>query len=117
MRQFGIDAAKFATVARKHVGQIICRSAALPLMLGCLLRPHRLNPSMHVIGRAHAAQYWKVKSAGQSVDILAAILLWPFGVIISAIWFTSQNGRIVAAIPLVVPLTIAPGGWFDTARR
>jgi D-alanyl-D-alanine carboxypeptidase len=28
-----------------------------------------------------------------------------------------QNGRIVAAIPLVAPLTIAPSGWFDTARR
>lgn len=97
MRQFGIDAAKFATVARKHVGQIICRSAALPLMVGLLFRTQRLNPSMRIIGRAHAVHYWKVKSAGQLFDIMAAILLWPFGVILSAIWFTGQNGGIVAA--------------------
>ena len=28
-----------------------------------------------------------------------------------------QNGRIVGAVPLVAPLSIAPPSWFDTARR
>lgn len=92
--RIGVDAAQ---VARRHVGQIICRAAALPLMFGLLLFPRRLDVAMHIIGRAHAARFWNVRRPGQWFDIAAAILLWPFCVIIAALWFTSQNGAIVAA--------------------
>lgn len=97
MRRFRVDVPWMAGVARRHAGQIICRATALPLMIGLLLFPQRFDESVRIIGRAYAARFWAVRKPGQWFDIVAAILLWPFGVLVSALWFTSQNGPIVAA--------------------
>jgi len=42
------------------------------------------------------AQFWRPATPAEWLDILIAVLIWPFGVLLSALWFTQKNGGIVA---------------------
>ena len=81
---------------RKHADAILWRSAALALMLNLLLRPRRFPPASLAIGKFYLFHYWRPASAGEWIDIVVAVLIWPVGVISSAIWFTVKNGGFVA---------------------
>jgi len=91
------DRGPVAKVVRRHTDGIMCRAAGLPLLLGLLFVPKRFHAASLEIGRAYAARFWRVRAVGEWFDIVAAILLWPLGVLIAALWFTYRNGAIIAA--------------------
>jgi len=91
------DRGPVAKIVRRHTDGIMCRAAGLPLLLALHFVPKQFDAASLAIGRAYAARFWRVRAAGEWFDILAAILLWPLGVLIAALWFTYRNGAIVAA--------------------
>jgi len=82
--------------ARKHADAIVWRGAALALMVNLLLFPGRFPPASRAIGRAYARRFWHPRNAGECIDILIAVLVWPAGVLLCALWFTRRNGAVVA---------------------
>ena len=80
----------------RHGEAVLCRGTALALMANLVLRPGRFPPAARVIGRAYMFHFWRPASAGQWLDIVAAILLWPFAVITCGLWYTGKNGAAVA---------------------
>jgi hypothetical protein len=82
--------------ARKHADAILWRGAALALMFNLLLFPQRFPPASQAIGRAYARRFWHPRNVGECLDILVAILAWPAGVLLCALWFTRRNGPVVA---------------------
>ena len=96
MQQIDGHRHRLAKIVHGHAEAIMCRAAALPLMIALLLFPQRFHPSSLKLGRAYAAHFWRARTAGEWLDIVAAILAWPFGVLICALWFSARNGRIVA---------------------
>jgi hypothetical protein len=81
---------------RKHADAILWRGAALALMLNLLLFANRFPPASRAIGRAYARRFWHPRNAGECLDILIAVAIWPVGVLLCALWFTRRNGPIVA---------------------
>jgi hypothetical protein len=82
--------------ARKHADAILWRGAALAQMFNLLLFPQRFPPASQAIGRAYARRFWHLRNVGECLDILVAILAWPAGVLLCALWFTRRNGPVVA---------------------
>src|SRR5689334_17357324 len=81
---------------RRHADAILWRGAALALMINLLLSPRRFPAASRIIGRAYARRFWRPRTVGECLDILAAILIWPLGVLFCALWFTRRNGPVVA---------------------
>lgn len=79
-----------------HADAILWRAAALALLLNLTLWPHRFPPASLKIGRAYMGQFWRPATRGEWLDIAIAILAWPCGILLSALWATCKNGRIVA---------------------
>lgn len=82
--------------ARKHADAILWRGAALALMINLLLLPQRFPPASRAIGRVYTRRFWRPRTVGECLDILIAILIWPIGVLVCALWFTRRNGPVVA---------------------
>ena len=82
--------------ARRHADAIVWRTAALALMLNLAVVPHLFPPASVTVGKAYASYYWRPAGVGEWFDIIIAVLLWPFGVVICALWFTVKNGAVVA---------------------
>jgi hypothetical protein len=80
----------------RHAEAVLCRGTALALMANLILRPGRFPPAARVIGRAYMFHFWRPTSAGEWLDIVAAILLWPLAVITCGLWYTRKNGAAVA---------------------
>ena len=96
MRQIHRDRGPVENLVRRHADAIMCRAAALPLMVALLFFPKRFPAASLAIGRAYAMYFWRARGVGEWLDIAAAILVWPFGVFIAALWFTYHNGPIIA---------------------
>jgi len=75
---------------------VLCRGTALALMANLILRSGRFPPAARVIGRAYLFHFWRPASAGEWLDIVAAILLWPLAVVTCSLWYTRKNGAAVA---------------------
>ena len=80
----------------KHREAILCRATAIALMANLMLRPHRFPEPARIIGRAYAYRFWRPADAGEWIDIFLAFLIWPFGILACACWYTGKNGGIVA---------------------
>lgn len=65
-------------------------------MINLTLRPRGFPPAARAIGRAYMFHFWRPASAGEWLDILGAILLWPVAVITCSLWYTGKNGAVVA---------------------
>jgi hypothetical protein len=80
----------------RHGEATLCRGTALALMANLLVRPSRFSPAARAIGRAYIYHFWRPASAGEWLDIVAAILLWPVAIVGCSLWYTKKNGAIVA---------------------
>lgn len=87
---------RFRQGVRRHADAILWRGAAFALMVNLLLFPERFPPASIAIGRAYSRRYWRPANFGEWLDILVAILIWPAGVLLCALWFTGRNGPVVA---------------------
>jgi hypothetical protein len=65
-------------------------------MVSLVTQPSRFPESARTIGSAYMFRFWRPASFGELLDILVAILIWPFGIIFCAAWFTSKNGAAIA---------------------
>ena len=84
-------------VVRRHADGILWRAAAIALMLNLVLVPNQFPPASLAIGRAYTYRFWHPAAADEWIDIGIAILIWPIGIVLCALWFTRQNGPIVAS--------------------
>ena len=66
-------------------------------MLNLVLVPNQFPPASLAIGRAYTYRFWHPAAADEWIDIGIAILIWPIGIVFCALWFTRQNGPIVAS--------------------
>lgn len=81
---------------RRHADGIVWRASAVGLLPNLFLFPDRFPPASVTIGKAYASRFWRPRSAGEWLDIVVALLAWPFGVMICAVSYTRKNGAIVA---------------------
>ncbi|NUT01075.1 MAG: hypothetical protein HOP96_08885 [Sphingomonas sp.] len=81
---------------RRHLDGIVWRATAVGLLPNLALRPHRFPPAALTIGRAYASGFWRPAEANEWLDIIVALLAWPFGVAIGAFWLTAKNGAAVS---------------------
>ena len=81
---------------RTHLDGIVWRAAAIGLIPNLILRPNRFPPASLRVGRAYLSGFWSPATAGEWLDVAVAILGWPLGVPICALWFTHRNGAVVA---------------------
>jgi hypothetical protein len=65
-------------------------------MANLVVRPSRFPPAARTIGRAYTYAFWRSASAGEWLDIVAAIILWPVAIVSCSLWYTRKNGAIVA---------------------
>jgi hypothetical protein len=82
---------------RRHADGILWRTAAIALMVNLVLVPGQFPPASLTIGKAYMHRFWRPAAAEEWVDILAAMLIWPIGIFLCALWFTRRNGPVVAS--------------------
>jgi len=80
----------------RHREAILCRATAIALTVNLALRPARFPEPARIIGRAYVYKFWRPANAGEWLDIVVAFLIWPFGILACACWYTWKNGGIVA---------------------
>ena len=79
----------------RHAEAILCHASGFALMANLGLRPGRFPAHARVIGKAYMFRFWRPATVGDAVDIVLALLIWPFAVIFCVLWFTAKNGAIV----------------------
>ena len=80
--------------ARNWAENIIYRAAGLPITLRALTRND--IGAAAVIRRAYARYYWSMERWQDPVEVLIAILIFPIGILISAIYLSLRNGRSIS---------------------
>lgn len=79
-----------------HHGEVIlCRSTGFALMANLVLTPSRFPAPARIIAKAYAVRFWRPATVGELIDIILALLIWPFGIIICILWFTGKNGTLI----------------------
>src|SRR5215472_6102821 len=73
--------------------RLIYRAAGLPVALGVLLGTYG-SPDDDTLRHAFARRYWHPESASEWAELLAGIVLWPFGLVLASAWFTMRNGPV-----------------------
>ncbi|NUQ17828.1 MAG: hypothetical protein HOP95_05140 [Sphingomonas sp.] len=71
---------------RQSAERMIYRVAGLPVAIGGHDDP------LHA---AFARRYWHPESASEWAELAAALVLWPFGLLAAAVWFTARNGPVI----------------------
>ena len=71
---------------RQSAERLIYRVAGLPVAVRGARDP------LHA---AFAHRYWHPESAGEAAELAAAIVLWPFALVLASAWFTARNGPII----------------------
>ena len=94
--RFGALLRRARRALHRHEEATLCRGTALALMANLALRPNRFPPAARTIGRAYMFHFWQPATAGEWLDIIAAVLLWPIAVVTCSLWYTGKNGAIVA---------------------
>lgn len=80
----------------RHAEAVLCRATGLGLMVSLALKPERYPRPARVIGTAYMFRFWHPARASEILDIILAIAIWPFAVVICAFWFTLKNGKFIA---------------------
>ncbi|HEX3422035.1 MAG TPA: sugar-transfer associated ATP-grasp domain-containing protein [Sphingomicrobium sp.] len=73
--------------------RLVYRAAGLPVALGVLVGSYGAAGD-DTLRSAFARRYWHPESASEWVELLAGILLWPFGLVLASAWFTWRNGPV-----------------------
>ncbi len=81
----------------RHAEAILCRASGIGLMISLVIQPGRFPVPARTIGRAYMFRFWRPAAFGELLDIVVAILIWPFGIICCAAWFTWKNGSVIAS--------------------
>lgn len=79
----------------QHCEAILCHASGFALTANLLLAPGRFPQPARVVGKAYAYRFWRPATLGELIDIVLALLIWPFGIAICALWFTRKNGEVV----------------------
>lgn len=66
--------------------RLVYRIAGLPAALSAPADP---------LGAAYARRYWRPAGAGEWLELIAALILWPIGVLGASSWYTLRNGAII----------------------
>lgn len=80
----------------EHCEAILCHANGFALTANLLLAPGRFPPPARVIGKAYTYRFWRPATFGELIDIVLALLIWPVGIAICALWFTRKNGEIIS---------------------
>jgi hypothetical protein len=71
--------------------RLVYRVGGLPIAVAALL--HRSGTGVSdTLQSAFAHRYWHPESAAEWSELLGALFLWPFGLLLAAAWFTWRNG-------------------------
>ena len=73
--------------------RVVYRVAGLPVALGVLLGTYG-GPSDDPLRCAFSRRYWHPQGAGEFGELLAGLVLWPFGLLLASAWFTWRNGPV-----------------------
>lgn len=74
--------------------RLVYRAAGLPVALGVLLGAYGTSAE-DPLRFAFARRYWHPHRASEWGELLGAILLWPFGLLLASAWFTWRNGPVI----------------------
>ena len=75
---------------RQSAERMIYRVAGLPVALAAAL-----GGSGDPLHAAFAKRYWHPESASEWAELVAALVLWPFGLVLASAWFTARNGAVI----------------------
>jgi hypothetical protein len=75
---------------RQSAERLIYRVAGLPVAMTAAL-----GGSDDTLHAAFVRRYWHPESASEWAELAAAIVLWPFALVLAAAWFTARNGAII----------------------
>lgn len=79
-----------------HRGEVIlCRAAGFALMANLVLTPRRFPAPARIIGTAYTLRFWRPATVGELIDVILALLIWPFAIVVCVLWFTSKNGALI----------------------
>jgi hypothetical protein len=71
----------------EHLERFVYRVAGLPLAVRTML-----GSEGSAIDQAFAARYWHPRGFREWISLVEGLLLWPFGVIGGALWYSGRNG-------------------------
>lgn len=75
--------------------RLIYRVAGLPVAVNALLDKTGTDVS-DTLRSAFAHRYWHPQGAGEWSELVGALVLWPFGLLIALAWFAWRNGPIIS---------------------
>lgn len=78
--------------AHRRFEGTLWRAASLGLICTLILAPNRFSSSARTIGSAYKYRFFHPKSGGEWLDLILALLIWPIGMPLAALWFTLKNG-------------------------
>ena len=70
--------------------RLVYRVAALPVAVPLLFR----RPS-DPLQSAVAWRYWHPADAGEWIELVAGLIVWPVALVLGSLWYTARNGRII----------------------
>jgi hypothetical protein len=74
--------------------RLVYRAAGLPVALGVLLGTYGTSDD-DPLRSAFARRYWHPQSASEWTELIAGVVLWPFGLLLASAWFTWRNGPVI----------------------
>ena len=75
---------------RQSAERMVYRVAGLPVALTTAFG-HSGDP-LHA---AFARRYWHPQGASEWAELIASLILWPFGLLAASAWFTARNGAVI----------------------
>ena len=75
---------------RQSAERMIYRVAGLPVAMTA-----RLGSSDDPLHAAFAHRYWHPEGGTEWAELAAAIVLWPFALLLASAWFTARNGAVI----------------------
>ena len=81
--------------AHRRFEGTLWRTASLGPIANLSLFPQRFTPSSLAIGNAYKFRFWRPAGVAECLDLLLALLIWPVGMPLCALWFTAKNGWVV----------------------
>lgn len=85
--------AKFKHRAGKRAENLLYRMGGLPITLRASVGGG--SDISAQIRRAYAAHYWRMRHWSDAAEILLAIVLWPFAILLGSLYLILRNGRTI----------------------
>jgi hypothetical protein len=89
------QAARIRKTAHRRFEGTLWRTASLGLVANLTFAPQRFSPSARAIGNAYKFRFFRPRTLGECLDLVLALLIWPVGMPLAALWFTARNGSVV----------------------